>query len=247
MRRSRIYCQQALVVGEHLTLDQRNSHYLLHVLRIKQGDELALFDGLGEQYHAVVTEVGRKQVVVAVDKIITGVNETESPLHITLAIAISKGERMDWVMQKATELGVSVIQPLITKRVDVKLNKERMQKKYQHWQGVVIGACEQSGRNILPKLMLPVSIDDWLDTVAADVKLVLRADGKSFSEITNNYSPAPKSAVVLIGPEGGLCEAEIASAEQAGFLSTGFGKRVLRTETAPIVALSLLQLAWGDF
>ena len=251
MRRSRIYCDSTIQPNQSLLMDERNNHYLLHVLRVKVGQALIIFDGSGDDFQSTVEAVTRKSVTVAVsDTIDRSQIAKESPLQTTLAIAISKGERMDWVMQKATELGVSAIQPLITQRVDVKLNQERMNKRVEHWHGVVIGACEQSGRSTLPVLHTPLGIDQWLDQQTSQpdhLKLVLRANGENFSEIATAVTLTPKHASVLIGPEGGLSEAEIAQAEQVGFIASGFGARILRTETAPIVALSLLQSQWGDF
>ena len=248
MRRSRIYCEQSLSTGQSLLLDQRNSHYLLHVLRVKADQTLILFDGLGADYRATISEVSRKSVTVFINEEIETENTvSESPLQLTLAIAISKGDRMDWVMQKATELGVTRIQPLITQRVDVKLNPERMTKKMDHWLGVVIGACEQSGRSVLPSLLTPKPIASWLTEDNSDFKLVLRAYGTPLSTLAANVVTPPTSVSVLIGPEGGLDETELALAENTSFLATGFGPRILRTETAPIVALSLLQEKWGDF
>jgi 16S rRNA (uracil1498-N3)-methyltransferase len=248
MRRSRIYCEQSLSAGQSMVLDQRNSHYLLHVLRVKADQTLILFDGHGADYRATISEVSRKSVNVFVhEKIADEDTVSESPLQLTLAIAISKGERMDWVMQKATELGVTRIQPLITKRVDVKLNAERMAKRMDHWLGVVIGACEQSGRTILPELLSPKPIAAFLAEENADFKLVLRAQGTRLTTLTANITEKPASVSILIGPEGGLDDDELALAESACFLATGFGPRILRTETAPIVALSLLQEKWGDF
>ena len=248
MRRSRIYCEQSLSTGQSMVLDQRNSHYLLHVLRVKADQTLILFDGHGADYRATISEVSRKSVNVDIhEKIPAEDSVSESPLHLTLAIAISKGERMDWVMQKATELGVTRIQPLITKRVDVKLNPERMAKRMDHWLGVVIGACEQSGRTVLPELLSPKPIASWLTEEKADFKLVLRAQGTKLTTLAAKVIKKPDNVSILIGPEGGLDEDELALAENASFLATGFGPRILRTETAPIVALSLLQEKWGDF
>lgn len=248
MRRSRIYCEQPLSTDQSMLLDQRNSHYLLHVLRVKADQTLILFDGHGADYRATITEVSRKSVNVLIhEKIAPEDTVSESPLQLTLAIAISKGERMDWVMQKATELGVTCIQPLMTKRVDVKLNAERMAKRMDHWLGVVIGACEQSGRAVLPTLLAPKPITSWLTEDSSDFKLVLRAQGTRLSSLAAEVIKPPTSVSILIGPEGGLDETELTLAENASFLATGFGPRILRTETAPIVALSLLQEKWGDF
>ena len=174
----------------------------------------------------------------------------ESPLHTTLAIAISKGDRMDWVVQKATELGVTEIQPLFTQRVDVKLSGDRSSKKQAHWHATAISACEQCGRSVLPRMHSVCSIENWLDdcTESADtLSLVLAAGGESLAAIKSGRIDAVRRATVLIGPEGGLTEQELALAEAKGFFVLGFGQRTLRTETAPIVALTALQSAWGDY
>lgn len=248
MRRSRIYSEQALNVGQSMLLDTRNSHYLLHVLRVKVDQTLVLFDGHGKEYLATINEVSRKSVSVFINEETPAVDiVSESPLQLTLAIAISKGERMDWVMQKATELGVSRIQPLITQRVDVKLKPERLTKKMEHWRGVIIGACEQSGRSTLPELLPTKAIASWLTEDTSDFKLVLRAQGNRLATLADKVTQTPESVSVLIGPEGGLDENELTLAQDASFLAAGFGPRILRTETAPIVALSLLQEKWGDF
>lgn len=248
MRRSRIYSEQSLSVGQSLLLDARNSHYLLHVLRVKADQTLVLFDGHGMDYLATIKEVSRKSISVLINEVMPACDTVgESPLPVTLAIAISKGERMDWVMQKATELGVTRIQPLITQRVDVKLKPERMAKKIDHWRGVIIGACEQSGRSVLPELLAVKAIAPWLTEDSSDFKLVLRAQGRRLTTLADEVTHKPASVSVLIGPEGGLDEDELTLAQNAGFLATGFGPRILRTETAPIVALSLLQEKWGDF
>lgn len=218
----------------------------MHVLRVKQGQALQLFNGNGREFNAQVEALTRKSVRVLIAE---EVNPTvvESPLHTTLGIAISKGDRMDWVIQKATELGVNVIQPLVTERVDVKLNAERREKKFAHWQATLIGACEQSGRCVLPLLQPLKTIEQWLPNDNSDCKLVLRATADSFNQVKSHFTATPQSASVIIGPEGGLSPEEIAAAVVQGYHPVGFGARILRTETAPIVALSLLQAGWGDF
>jgi 16S rRNA (uracil1498-N3)-methyltransferase len=246
MRQRRFYCEQALQVGGELLLNERNHHYLLHVLRVKSDQTIQLFDGSGAEFIARIIDTGRKSIRVLVESVVDELVENESPLQTMLAIAVSKGERMDWVVQKATELGIHQIQPLITRRVDVKLNGERSEKKQQHWQGIAVAACEQSGRRIVPIVHKPCALDKYLLQSSAELKFVLRAGGESLAKLSEQHK-VPTSAELLIGPEGGLDENEISAAEKSGFIATGFGPRVLRTETAPIVALSLLQANWGDF
>jgi 16S rRNA (uracil1498-N3)-methyltransferase len=240
MRTPRIHTGQALQADTRFDLEPGPSQHLARVLRMQPGDALVLFDGRGGEYPATIAAVGKKQVCV-----VTGAhypNEAESPLRIHLGIALSRGERMDWIVQKATELGVSCIQPLLTERTEVKLNGPRVEKKLAHWQQVAVSACEQCGRNRIPVIAAPQSLISWLPDVDAPLKLVLhhRADPMPGSDATAH------SIALLVGPEGGLSEDEIALAEAADFLSLRLGARVLRTETAPIAALAILQARWGD-
>ena len=240
MRIPRIYCAQRLQEGSNVVIDKAASHYLAKVLRLQPGRGLTLFNGDGYQYSAVITCVNKKSVETSVDTKhhIT----TESPLQTELAIGISRGERMDWVLQKATELGVSSLVPLITERTEVKLNPERTAKKMRHWQQITISACEQCGRNVLPQLQPPKTLASYIEMASADVKFVLAANKQA--DATNREVPA--SVALLIGPEGGLCEQEIELANAGGFQGLSLGARVLRTETAPLAALTIVQYRWGD-
>jgi 16S rRNA (uracil1498-N3)-methyltransferase len=246
VRRSRFYSREAIATGQLIKLDSRNQHYLQHVLRVKEGQALVLFDGSGEDYHSTIHQVSRHEIIAKVGGLV-GARITESHLQIQLAIAISKGDRMDWVMQKSTELGVSAVFPLFTQRVDVKLNNERLKKKGDHWQEIVIAACEQSGRSTVPLVHSSQSLDQFTESCQSDLKLVLKASGNRLNNIASPIGSVPRSITILIGPEGGLSEEEITIAEQHNFVSLGIGPRILRTETAPIVAISLLQQQWGDF
>ena len=165
-----------------------------------------------------------------------------SPLQLELGIAISRGDRMDWVIQKATELGATSIAPLTTLRSEVKLKGERAEKKQRHWQQVIISACEQCGLNQLPQLQPLANLESWLPGVNADRKFVLHHRDTS----ANKSDRKPTSAAILIGPEGGLEENEIISAGQHGFEALTLGPRILRTETAPLAAIAILQAKWGD-
>lgn len=241
MRVPRIYTTQRLAPGTQLALEPDAGHHLTRVLRLQSGDALRLFNGDGCEYPARIASADRRQVVVAVEEALTPVSE--SPLAIHLGIAVSKGERMDWVIQKATELGVAAITPLSSERVEVRLQGEREEKKRAHWLGVTIAACEQCGRNRLPELHPTTALADWLDTVQAERKFVLHHRS---AQVLSTDDPPPDDVALLIGPEGGLSATEIALAERAGFAPLKLGPRVLRTETAPVVALSLLQFLWGD-
>ncbi len=240
MRIPRIYIDQALAITDSVLLNESASHYLSKVLRMQEGRELIVFNGQGGEYFAQIKELGKKHVSIQINQFVEA--NRQSPLDLHLAIGISRGERMDWVLQKATELGVTQIIPLITERTEVKIKGEKQDKKMQHWQQIIISACEQCQRNLLPILQEPQAIDNWLKTVSTDYRFVLHhRNDQSLSE-----SSAPKSVTLLIGPEGGLSEEEIILAENEKFQSLRLGPRVLRTETAPIAAISLVQYLWGD-
>ncbi|WNO08921.1 16S rRNA (uracil(1498)-N(3))-methyltransferase [Teredinibacter sp. KSP-S5-2] len=241
MRIPRIYTPQSITPETSFELEAGASHHLLKVLRMSVGRELILFNGQGAEYPAEIIAATKKNATVAVKSEIH--RETESPLNTELAIGISKGERMDWVLQKATELGINTIRPLLTERTEVKLTGDRLQKRVDHWQQVVISACEQCQRNRIPEIHDPQRAQDFISTSQSDLKFVLHH--RSEKQLTS-YS-TPKSVSLLIGPEGGLTDEEIAHATQHGFHELTLGPRVLRTETAPIVALAVLQSHWGDF
>jgi len=241
MRIPRIFTHQALVSNSTLSLAEPQSHYASKVLRMQAGRELVLFNGEGGEYSAEISVVHKKHVDVTV-KEFTAENR-ESQLKLELAIGVSRGERMDWVLQKATELGVTRIIPLITERTEVKLGGERADKKMEHWQQIIISACEQCQRNLLPQLSAPQNYSEWVTHCNAELKFVLHhRDNKGLPHDKNATSVA-----LLIGPEGGLDEDEIAQAITRGFSPLTLGPRVLRTETAPVAAISLVQYLWGDF
>ena len=240
MRIPRIFTGQVLQAESTFNLEPGPSQHLARALRMQVGSEITLFDGRGGEYPAVISALGKKSV--SVNTLEHRDIEVESPLHVHLGIAISRGERMDWVIQKATELGVSRITPLFTERTEVKLKGERAGKKLDHWRQVATSACEQCGRNRVPDIDELMTLPVWLDQAQAALKLVLhhRADALPQKE------DPPKSVSLLVGPEGGLSAIEIETAENQGFRSLRLGKRVLRTETAPLAALAVLQSRWGD-
>lgn len=240
MRIPRIFTGQVLGPNIAFELEPGPSQHLSRALRMGDGDAITLFDGRGGEYPAVITAVGKKQVEVT-----TGdhrARECESTLAIQLGIALSRGDRMDWVVQKATELGVSQIAPLLTERTEVKLKGDRAQKKLAHWQQIAISACEQCGRNRVPHIAAVQPLTSWLQNSSATLKLVLHHRADPMPPVTT----PPDRAALLIGPEGGLSETEISLAQEQGFLSLRLGSRVLRTETAPLAALAILQARWGD-
>jgi 16S rRNA (uracil1498-N3)-methyltransferase len=242
MRISRIYTSQPLASGQNLELEERAARYLLQVLRMRTGRELILFNGDGNDYQATITEAGRRQLYCEIGERLKK-TEVESSLSIELGIGVSKGDRMDLVIQKATELGVARIAPLFTERVDVKLQGDREAKKLQHWQQILISACEQSGRSVLPELLPPQSLADWLPRSGASLDVVLCPARSQELALT---LPESRKLRLLVGPEGGLSDEEIDTAIAGGFQAMQLGPRVLRTETAPLAAMSILQHRFGD-
>lgn len=206
------------------------------------GRELWLFNGLGGAYKASIHLAHPKRALVNIGE--KDFDDRESPLRIELGIGVSKGDRFDFVVQKATELGVTSIQPLNTEHVDVRLNKERAEKKCNHWAGIIESACEQSGRNILPRINAPKSLDDWCKSLTQQCKITMNPEN---GDSVKALSVVDSEVAVLVGPEGGLSLEERKRAEGYGFTGITLGPRVLRTETAPLAIISLLQCLWGDF
>lgn len=240
MRIPRVYEPQPLIEGAELLLNDSAVQHLGRALRMRPGESIRLFDGQGHEHQAELVELSKRAIRVRVG---TPLDTTsESPLQLELGQVMSRGERMDFVVQKATELGVSRIVPLFSERCEVKLNSERQLKRQQHWQQIAISACEQCGRSRVPEISAPQPLQQWLQQCQSELKLVLHPD----APLALSQRPAPGSAGLLIGPEGGLSDDEINQARQAGFESLRLGPRVLRTETAPLAALTLLQYLWGD-
>lgn len=240
MRSSRFYAPGPYSFEADFELPDSVFRHAVQVLRLKTGAHLQLFDGEGQAYLAELTEVGRR--VARVKLLQTLSSQVESPLTLTLMQGISRGERMDFAIQKAVELGVNHIIPVLTERCNVNLKQERAEKRLVHWQGVVISACEQSGRNTLPILHDIVSLEAAITACQDPCKLVLAPEAtQRFTEL-----PAQQQATLLIGPEGGLTETELEFAMQQGFTSLRFGPRILRTETASVAALAIVQANWGD-
>ena len=240
MRLSRIFTDQPLSPGCAVTLDKAASQHLLKVLRLKPGAELRLFNGLGGEYAATLLGESGKQAQVKISEFHD--IDLESPLHIQLVIAISRGDRMDWAMQKATELGVTSIQPLFSERTEVQLKGDRLARKQQHWQQIVISACEQCGRNTIPVVSNVIKLSDWRPD-PANLNFVLHFSQKSLQDYSQ---PAVQKVALLIGPEGGFTAAEIDRLINDGCQPLTLGPRVLRTETAPLAAISIVQSLWGD-
>lgn len=239
---TRIYQAIPLTTHTTITLDEFASHHLARVLRAQVGDAVVIFNGQGGEYSGVISQINKKTVLVELKEF--SHREAESSLDICLAQGISRGEKMDYTIQKAVELGVKHIIPLYTERCNVKLDKDRSEKRLQHWQSIITSACEQSGRNRIPAIDMPQSLDNWLPTVKADGCLVLSPYAAQQLKI-QNFSTL-RQVTILIGPEGGLSDKEIQLAEQYHFLPLNLGPRILRTETAAVAAISALQSLFGD-
>ena len=242
MRLTRVYVDAPLAAGKRVILEGNAASHVTRVLRLRVGDALTLFNGAGGEYAASIDAARGGRLTVAVGE--PRAVERESPLSLTLAQGVSRGERMDLVVQKATELGVCGIVPLFTERSVVRLGAQQAERKLTHWRAIAIAACEQSGRNRLPNVAPPVSLADLLRGGSDGSTRLLLSPGATD---TLGDVPRPLSAVtVLIGPEGGLAQAEQEAAVAAGFRPVRLGPRVLRTETAAIAALALLQREFGD-
>lgn len=226
-------------VGQEIYLSDTIYHHWCKVLRAKVGDTGVLFDGQGGEYGVILTDIGKKNAKVLLQSF-NPINRTP-PFVATIGLVMSRGDRMDYAIQKATEMGVSAIQLLTSERCQAHLKYERDLKKIDHWQAVAVAACEQCGLNLIPQIIAPISLDDWVADCQADLKLVLAlSDGKP-----NFTTPLPTDIALLIGAEGGLSPAEIKLAIDHNFLPWTIGERILRTETAPVVALTALYILAG--
>ena len=236
----RLYCDLALSTVKEVALPESAARHAA-VLRLQAGDALTLFNGAGGEYRAKLISINKRETRVRVLEFST--NERESPLEITLALGISTGDRMDYSLQKTTELGVSAIQPLATGRSVVRLSAERAEKRIAHWRNVVIAACEQCGRNRVPPVAPVLALTDYLAGIESNHRLLMLTPGAA----TPLKQGERQSAVtLLIGAEGGLTPDERKAATMCGFESVSLGPRILRTETAPVAAIAVLQALWGD-
>jgi len=242
MRISRIYVQQDLNDNALVEIPPEQVSYLSRVLRLKVGDALTLFNGQGGEYPAELISIDKRHANVKLSS--HNPREVESTLDITLVQGISRGDRMDTTLQKATELGVTRIIPVFTERSTVSLKGGRLEKRLTHWQGIIQSACEQSGRNKLPAIESAVTLEKYLQTNQPALGLLLAPEAKqNFSSL----SPSLLALHLLIGPEGGLSQKECDLCYQRGFTGVSIGPRVLRTETAALAAISSIQTLWGDF
>ena len=244
MRLTRVYAEGPLVAGKRVRLEGSAAGHITRVLRLRVGASLVLFDGTGGEHEASIDKAASGEVIVAVGE--RTAIERESPLRLTLAQSVSRGERMDLVVQKATELGVTQLLPVLTERSVVRLTAQQSDRKVNHWRAIAIAACEQCGRNRLPTIAPPVALRDLFRSDAVSgARLLLSPSGA----MTLRDLPRPAADLgltVLIGPEGGLTDEEEQAAFAAGFTAVRLGPRVLRTETAAIAAITLLQREFGD-
>ncbi|MEK5761768.1 16S rRNA (uracil(1498)-N(3))-methyltransferase [Acinetobacter junii] len=231
---NRFYIETELNTGNTIELTESVFHHWVRVLRAKVQEKAIFFNGKGGEYRVTLTEINKKNAFVSVDHF-EAIDRT-APFKVILGQVMSKGDRMDYAIQKATELGVTTIQLLTSNRCEMRLKYDRDQKKLDHWQSVAVAACEQCGMNIVPKVLAPISIEEWIQTDLPISRLVM-APNKDQKNVLLDAQP---ELALLIGPEGGLSESEIGLSNQHGFVNWCIGDRVLRTETAPVVALSIL-------
>lgn len=241
MRIHRVHTDLVLEACCQVTLVDRPAHYLSRVLRVAVGQTIVLFNGDGRDYVAEVVRQGRNELVLSVISCVPAVSE--SRLGITVVQALSRGERMDQTLQKCTELGVQAFQPLFSERVEVRLKAEKLSRRLEHWRAVVISACEQSGRAVVPEVCEPLELRDWLVNGGAATRLVLAPGAeKPLARLT-----LPKQLQLIAGPEGGFSDAELDLMGARGVQAVSLGPRVLRTETAAPAAVAVVQALAGDF
>jgi 16S rRNA (uracil1498-N3)-methyltransferase len=249
MRIPRFYFPDPLAPGARVSLPKEAAHHASRVLRMGEGDGVTLFNGDGHVYRTKILRVDKQEVVVLIEQRTEA--SRESALSMTLLQGISSGERMDFTLQKSVELGIAVIQPIQAERSVVRLTGERKEKRLRHWQNIVIAACEQCGRNVVPEVRPVLGLMEWLGQASG-------VGGQASAELRIHLSPEaeqglrdlekPTGPVLLaVGPEGGFSEQEHAALRQCGFVGVRLGPRVLRTETAALAALAAMQICWGDF
>jgi len=243
MRIPRIFVPQPLQPGRDVDLPAQAGEHVARVLRLERGHPLRLFDGRGGEYVGEIASLAKRAVTARVLEPAPGADR-ESPLRITLAQGIARGDKMDWILQKATELGVSRIVPLVTERTEVKLDAERAARRRAHWEAVLASACEQCGRNRLPRVDEPVKLAHWAAALDDDAGLRLALDPRG--DVSTRELVPGTQVTLAVGPEGGLSDHDLAALAQAGFRGLRLGPRILRTETAGLAALAALQALHGD-
>ncbi len=243
-RAPRFHVAARLHVNTTLTLDAPTSRHV-QALRLRRGDRVSLFNGDGVEYGAELIELAKRGAIVQIRDAIA--HDTESPLSITLAQGVCAADRMDWVIQKATELGVACIAPVITSRSIVRLSSERQERRETHWQNVAIAACEQSRRNRIPEVLVAQRFEQFIGAVPdAAVRIALDPTARTLVRDLKPPAESDRRVLLFVGPEGGLAQDERALLADRGFTSVRFGPRILRTETAPLAVIATLQALWGD-
>jgi len=241
MHNTRIYLDNPLASGELCTITNETAHHISRVLRMRTGQDLILFNGKGGEFEGAIVNIDKRHVEIEVGDYID-INR-ESIIDITLVQGIPRGQRMDYTIQKAVELGANKIVPVLTEFGTVHLDSQRLKKRVDHWQKIIINTCEQCGRNLLPSILTIPTLEDWITQDKNELKLVLNPDsGVRLSELTvldNGFT-------VLIGSEGGFSDRELELAQKNCFLAIKFGPRILRTETAAVAAITACQTLWGD-
>lgn len=249
----RFYRPGAMSTGQAVDLPEAVVHHALRVLRLKPGDGVVLFNGEGGEFEAVLVRCGAQGAEAVVERHLDV--ERESPLDITLAQAVCAGEKMDWIVQKAVELGVCRIQPFMAERSTVRLSGMRAERRLRRWRQIAISACEQCGRNRVPPVAPPASLPEWLDACktaragedgAAALRFVLLPAAERGLRNPAGASP-PRRLILMVGPEGGLAPGEVAAALSSGWTPLRLGRRTLRTESAALAAVAGMQALWGDY
>jgi 16S rRNA (uracil1498-N3)-methyltransferase len=241
--KTRLFVSGQLINGSELVLEGDRARYLGRALRLAVGDDISVFNGEGGEWSAGIDAMTKSTVTLSIGA--QAESGTESALKIHLVQGISRGERMDFVVQKATELGVKRITPVLTEYGVVKLDAARAEKRRDHWQNIAVSACEQSGRTRLPLIDTPMALKDWFGDKPTEVDAELILAPGAPTSLASIAAPETK-VCVLIGPEGGFSHTEYEDADVAGFRAVSLGPRVLRTETAAIAALTAMQSLWGD-
>jgi len=244
MSAPRFYCTPPITYDDTFELPAEAAHHAIRVLRLRVNDPVQIFDGEGNAFDAILSEINGKKVVLG--NLNRRPVDYQSNLHIILAHSMCSSEKMDWVVQKATELGAAEIQPVQTQRSVARLTSERAEKRTEHWRAVTIAACEQSGRNTLPDVGVPIEYSAWLTQMRNEpgAKFILDPEG---STRLQQHEPLKGRVTLLVGPEGGFSPDETFMARQVGFSPILLGKCVLRTETAALAGIAALQTLWGDF
>ena len=243
MRIPRLYVPEAGKCGDVITITGQSAHHVTQVLRMRPGAAIRLFNGNGSEWEAALLEGSRSVIRLEIGDVVESVDEPS--LSITLAQGIARNDRMDFILQKSVELGVSSIQPLWMQRCQTRVRGERLEKRLKHWQGVIISACEQCGRSTLPELCTPNDYVPWINKQGdASTRLMLQPDSR---QTLHDLPPPARDIIILVGPEGGLNPEEQRLASLARFTGIRLGQRVLRTETAALSAIAGMQTLWGDF